>query len=300
MRFLNRRFDSWAGRLSRHRRGPVAGLLLIVLGLLLTGGLYSAFTPASADEAQSDEALVAKGRQLFLVSCAFCHGQNGQGVKVGDGSRQIGPSLVGVGAAAVDFQVGTGRMPMVQPGAQAPRKKPVFSDDEVAALAAYVASLGPGPAIPQEKDYSTSGMSDEELQQAIVRGGQIFLTNCTACHNFEGSGGAMPNGGYAPKIRGVDSKYIYEAMLTGPQNMDNFTNGNLSPEEKRDIIAYLHSLEDNPGYGGFGMGGLGPVSEGMFAWLVGIGSLVGVAVWIAAHTTRSNKTHTIAEGTDAA
>jgi len=200
----------------------------------------------------------------------------------------------------VDFQVGTGRMPMVQPGAQAPRKKPVFTDDEVAALAAYVATLGPGPAIPEEKDYSTSGMSDEELQQAIVRGGQIFLTNCTACHNFEGSGGAMPNGGYAPKIRGVDSKYIYEAMLTGPQNMDNFTNGNLSPDEKRDIIAYLHSLEDNPGYGGFGMGGLGPVSEGMFAWLVGIGSLVGVAIWIAAHTTRSTKTRSIAEGTDAA
>lgn len=295
MRFLNRLLDSLAGRLSRHRRGPMAGLLLIVLALLLTGGLYSAFSPASAGEAQSGDALIARGRQLFLVSCAFCHGQNGQGVQVADGNRQIGPSLIGVGAAAVDFQVGTGRMPLAQPGAQAPRKRKVFSPDETAALAAYVASLGPGPAIPQEKDYSTAGMSDEARQQAIVRGGQIFLTNCTACHNFEGSGGAMPNGGYAPKIRGVPAKYIYEAMLTGPQNMDNFTNGNLSPEEKRDIIAYLRSLEDNPGYGGFGMGGLGPVSEGLFAWLVGIGSLVGVAIWIAAHTARSNKTDIVAD-----
>jgi ubiquinol-cytochrome c reductase cytochrome c subunit len=289
VRFLNRRFDSWAGRLSRHRRGPVAGLLLIVLGLLLTGGLYSAFTPASADEAQSDEALIAKGRQLFLVSCAFCHGQNGQGVKVGDGSRQIGPSLVGVGAAAVDFQVGTGRMPMVQPGAQAPRKKPDFSDDEVAALAAYVASLGPGPAIPTEEDYSLEGLSAQEKQDAIARGGQIFLTNCTACHNFEGSGGAMPRGGYAPKIRGVAPKYIYEAMLTGPQNMPNFTNGNLSPDEKRDVIAYLGSLEEANSYGGFGHGGLRPVSEGLAAWVGGIGILVGFAVWIAAHTTRTKK-----------
>ena len=151
----------------------------------------------------------------------------------------IGPPLVGVGAAAVDFQVGTGRMPMAQPGAQAQRKPPVFTEEEIAALAAYVASLGAGPAIPDESDYSIEGLSDEEREEAIVRGGQIFLTNCTACHNFEGSGGAMPRGGYAPKIRGVDPKYIYEAMLTGPQAMDTFSNGNLSPEEKRDVIAYL-------------------------------------------------------------
>jgi ubiquinol-cytochrome c reductase cytochrome c subunit len=284
VRLLNRS----AGRLSRHRRGPLAGLVVLLLGLLLTGSLYAAFSPASAEETKSDADMAAKGRELFLVGCAFCHGQNGEGVKTQNGN-QIGPSLVGVGAAAVDFQVGTGRMPMAQPGAQAPRKKPVYTEEETAQLAAYVASLGPGPAVPTEDDYSIEGLSDEEREAAIVRGGQIFLTNCTACHNFEGSGGAMPRGGYAPKIRGVEPKYIYEAMLTGPQAMDNFSNGNLSPEEKRDVIAYLGSLEETPGYGGFGLGGLGPVSEGLFAWLVGLGGLVGFAVWIAAHTTRSNK-----------
>src|SRR5690606_15571103 len=118
---------------------------------------------------------------------------------------------------------------------------------------------------------------------------QIFLTNCTACHNFNGQGGAMPEGGYAPSLKGVESKYIFEAMLTGPQSMDVFSNGNLSPEQKRDVIAYLRSIEDQPEYGGFTLGGLGPVSEGLFAWLVGIGGLVGFAVWIAAHTTRSTK-----------
>ena len=56
------------------------------------------------------------------------------------------------------------------------------------------------------------------------------------------------------------------------------------------MIAYLGSLEDMPGYGGFGLGGLGPVSEGLAAWVVGIGLCVGAAIWIAAHTTRSNKT----------
>ncbi|HEY3530322.1 MAG TPA: cytochrome c [Nocardioides sp.] len=276
------------GRLSRHRRGPVAGLLVVLLGLLLTGGLYAAFSPASAQEDNS-AAQIKRGHQLFLVGCSFCHGTNGEGVKTLDGN-QLGPSLVGVGAAAVDFQVGTGRMPATQPGPQIPQKEKVsYTPDEIADLAAYVASLGPGPAIPNPSDYDLSGISDEKRQEMITQGGEIFLTNCTACHNFEGSGGAMPRGGYAPKIRGVEPKYIFEAMLTGPQAMDNFSNGNLSVDEKRDIIAYLQSLEDNPDYGGFGMGGIGPVSEGMFAWIVGIGSLVGVATWIAAHTARSSK-----------
>jgi ubiquinol-cytochrome c reductase cytochrome c subunit len=266
----------------------MAGLLMLLVGLLLTGGLYAAFAPAQAGSAESSAGQASKGRELFLVSCSFCHGQNGQGIKTLDG-KEIGPPLAGVGAAAVDFQVGTGRMPAVQPGPQMPQKKAVFTPEEIADLAAYVATLGPGPAIPNASDYSLDGLTPEEKQQAIVEGGQIFLTNCTACHNFEGAGGAMPRGGYAPKIRGVEPKYIYEAMLTGPQAMDNFSNGNIPPKQKAEIIAYLQSLETAPQYGGFGLGGLGPVSEGLFAWIIGIGMLVGVAVWIAAHTTRSSK-----------
>jgi ubiquinol-cytochrome c reductase cytochrome c subunit len=284
VRFLNRS----AGRISRHRRGPLAGLLVLLLGLMLTGGLYAVFSPAQADTTASNEELVQEGRELFLVNCSFCHGQNGEGVRTIDGN-QLGPSLIGTGAAAVDFQVGTGRMPMAQPGQQAPRKDVVFSDEETAAMAAYVASLGPGPAIPDESDYSIEGLSAEEREEAIVRGGQIFLTNCTACHNFTGSGGAMPRGGYAPRILDVEPRYVYEAMLTGPQSMPNFSNGNLTPDEKRDVIAYLQSLREDPNYGGFGMGGLGPVAEGMYAWILGLGVLVGFAVWIAAHGTRTTK-----------
>lgn len=285
MRLLNRS----AGRLSRHRRGPIAGLVLLLLGLALSGGLYAAFSPSSsADTAQDQAAMAAKGRQLFLVSCAFCHGQNGEGLTSKDG-KIIGPALAGVGAAAVDFQVGTGRMPMVQPGAQVQKKRNVFTQDEINELAAYVASLAPGPAIPTKADYSTDGLSAEEKQEAIVRGGQIFLTNCTACHNFTGEGGAMPRGGFAPKLLDTDPKHIYEAMLTGPQSMDSFSNGNLSPEMKRDVIAYIESMKAQPGYGGFSLGNLGPVSEGLFAWIVGLGGLVGFAVWIAAHTARTNK-----------
>jgi ubiquinol-cytochrome c reductase cytochrome c subunit len=262
---------------------------VLLLGLLISGSLYTALAPAQADSQASETEQVAQGKELFLASCAFCHGKNGEGIPTVRDGYQIGPSLVGVGAAAVDFQVGTGRMPMASPGQQAPRKPVVFSQEEIDALAAYVASLGPGPAVPNESDYSIEGLSETEREEAISRGGQIFLTNCTACHNFNGNGGAMPRGGYAPSLHGVEGKYIFEALLTGPQQMPNFSNGNLSPEEKRDVIAYLDSIQDTPEYAGFSLGGLGPVSEGMFAWVLGIGGLVGAAVWIASHTTRSKK-----------
>jgi len=285
VRLLNRS----AGRISRHRRGPLAGLLVMLFGLLLTGGLYSTLAPATAHETKSQAELVQDGRELFLVGCAFCHGQNGEGVLTADGKQELGPSLVGVGAAAVDFQVGTGRMPAVQPGAQFPPKDPSYSQDEINALAAYVGSLGIGPAIPDEGDYSIEGLSEEEREKAIVQGGQIFLTNCTACHNFAGAGGAMPNGKIAYPLKNTSAKHIFEAMLTGPAEMDKFSNGNLSPEEKRDVIAYIQTLTETPEYGGFGMGGVGPVSEGMFVWLGGIGLLVGFAYWIASHTARTEK-----------
>ena len=294
MRLLNRPL----GRLSRHRRGPVAGLLVVLMGLLLTGGLYAAFSPASAHENDS-AAQIEKGRKLFLVGCSFCHGLNGQGVKTEDGN-QLGPPLAGVGAAAVDFQVGTGRMPAQQPGPQIPQKETSYTQDEIDALAAYVASLAPGPEVPDPAEYSLAGLTEAEREEAVARGGQIFLTNCTACHNFAGKGGAMPRGGYAPNLSNTSARHIYEALLTGPGQMDTFSNGNLSPEEKRDVIAYLYSLREQPQYGGFDLGGMGPVSEGLFAWAVGIGALVGFATWIAAHTARSSKPKKSNTGEEAA
>jgi len=274
------------GRLSRHRRRPLAGLVVLLVGLLLTGGLYAAFSPAQAGETSTDASQIEEGRQLFITGCAFCHGQNGEGVLTQRGN-QYGPALTDVGAASVDFQVGTGRMPLVQPGQQALRKPAIYDDDEIAALAAYVGSLGAGPAIPSEEDIDLPEGADE--QEAITRGGQIFLSNCTACHNFDGAGGAMPRGGFAPTLRGVSGKHIYEALLTGPQAMPSFSNGNLPPDAKRDVIAYLRDTDKTPGYGGFGLGSLGPVSEGLAAWVLGIGGLVAFAIWIAAHTTRSNR-----------
>jgi ubiquinol-cytochrome c reductase cytochrome c subunit len=287
VRLITRKISA---RLSTRRRSRYAAPAVLVAALLASGGLYMTLAPAEATKATDDAATIAKGKALFQVGCASCHGKNAEGILTERG-HNYGPSLIGVGAAAVDFQVGTGRMPMAQPGPQAARKKPVYDAGEIEALGAYIQSLGPGPAVPDKDAYDTSDATNED----VVRGGQFFRTNCTACHNFAGSGGALPGGKHAPDLRGVSAKHIYEALLTGPQQMPVFSDGVLSPQDQKDIIAYLKKNEATPSYGGFTLGSLGPVSEGMFAWLLGIGGLVGVGIWITSSTARV-KRKTTTEG----
>ncbi|MEW2291528.1 c-type cytochrome [Streptomyces sp. NPDC006743] len=266
-------------KLSARRRHPLAAVVVLLLALAATGGLYTAFAPASKakadDSAQS--LTIEEGKKLYQVGCASCHGTGGQGTT-------DGPSLVGVGAAAVDFQVGTGRMPAQQPGAQVPRKKVIYTQPEIDQLAAYIASLGAGPAVPTKNEYSPQGAD-------IAKGGELFRTNCAQCHNITGKGGALTHGKFAPDLAGVDPKHIYEAMQTGPQNMPSFPDTTMSQKNKKDIIAYLNAVNgdqtENPG--GLELGGLGPVSEGLFGWIFGLGALIAVAVWVAARTAKAKK-----------
>ncbi|MFE5796210.1 c-type cytochrome [Streptomyces sp. NPDC056503] len=266
-------------KLSARRRHPLAAVVVLLLALAATGGLYAAFAPAGtakADETAQSLA-IEEGKKLYSVGCASCHGTGGQGTT-------DGPSLVGVGSASVDFQVGTGRMPAQQPGAQVPKKKVIYTQAEIDQLAAYVASLGAGPATPKEGQYSPEGAD-------IAKGGELFRTNCAQCHNFTGEGGALTHGKYAPSLEGVSPKHLYEAMQTGPQNMPSFPDTTMPEKEKKDIIAYVQAVngEQTASPGGLSLGGLGPVSEGLFAWVFGLGALIAVAIWVAAHTAKAKK-----------
>lgn len=261
---------------SPRRRHKAARPLAVAVALLLMGALYAVLSPSqqvAADTGMS--AQVAEGKGLFQVTCSSCHGLNGEGTSQG-------PSLVGVGAASVDFQMSTNRMPMAKPGAQAPRKNVTYSAQEIAAIAAYVQTLGPGPAIPHSSAYDYSNLDDE----AIARGGELFRSNCSACHQAAGSGGALPNGKYAPPLHGVEPLHIYEAMRTGPQQMPVFSAGAIPDEDVASIIGYLKQLEQQPS-AGFSLGGLGPVTEGFFGWVIGIGGLCLIAVWIASRGARA-------------
>ncbi len=241
--------------------------MLALLGIGTTFSVAGAATGAPMTAAERT-ALIEEGKQIFLKGCSSCHGLNAEGAA-------IAPSLIGVGAASVDFQVATGRMPMADMSAQAMRKTPVYDEKEVEALAAYVASLAPGPGIPGDE------LLNYERDGSIAEGGELFRTNCAMCHNFAGQGGALTQGKYAPTVMGVTPRHIYEAMITGPQSMPVFSDKTLTPEEKLSVIKWIKSVEVEPQLGGVALGRVGPVTEGLLVWTLGLGLLIGVAVWLA-------------------
>ncbi len=253
------------------RRHPAALALLLLGALAVIGTVYAFATSSSAARAAgapSSETQVDQGEALYLEGCASCHGLSAEGTSVA-------PSLIGAGAASVHFQVATGRMPLAQPVRQAERKAPSYDEDEIAALAAYIATLGPGPQIPTAEELDTT---DADL----ARGGELFRTNCAQCHNFAGSGAALTRGKQAPSLMDATPQEVYEAMLTGPQNMPVFGDGTLPPEDKRDILAYVEHLQTQTQPGGLSLGSFGPVTEGAFLFTVGVALMAAAAVWIGA------------------
>ena len=258
-------------KLSRYRRHKFAGPALLIAGLSIAGIGFSVAQAATTEIQKvttSDKAsLIAEGKEIFARGCSSCHGLNAEGAGAA-------PSLIGVGAASVDFQVATGRMPMADMSQQAMRKEPVYNEAEVAALAAYVASLAPGPAAVTNEELAWERSGDTAL------GGELFRTNCAMCHNLAGQGGALTQGKYAPTVMGVEPRHIYEAMVTGPQAMPVFANTVLTHDEKLSIIKWIKHAENEPALGGAALGRVGPVTEGLLAWTLGLGLLIGIAVWL--------------------
>lgn len=266
-------FSRRRGAPSRTRRRLGAAVRMLA-ALVLAGGVYTAFTPgAFADDNVQLSAVAREGKALYDTSCISCHGRDGQGVE------NRGPSLIGAGSASVEFQVGTGRMPMARQEAQAEQKPPQFNDAQTEQLGQYIQELGGGPELPD-------GPLVDDLKanpDALARGGELFRVNCTSCHSFTGAGGALSSGKFAPSLHDATAEQIYAAMLTGPQNMPVFGDNQLTPDEKKQIITYISvQLQEDKDPGGlFNLGGYGPSTEGMAIFLVGITLLVFTSLWIA-------------------
>jgi ubiquinol-cytochrome c reductase cytochrome c subunit len=249
--------------ITARRRHPAAGYAIVAFVLVLigvgyavvtSGGAASAASPAAANAAQ-----IAEGHSLFEATCATCHGM------FAEGQAGVAPSLIGVGAAAVDFQVSTGRMPAAELGAEESRKPPKFDTSQTLAIAAYIQSLGGGPPIP-------SAAAVNPAAGTYGLGQQLFVADCAACHNFVGAGGDLTYGKYAPAL--TQSTVFNDLTIT--------------PQEKRDIIAYVTEVRTQPNPGGFSLGRVGPVTEGLVAFLGLLLFLVLAALWI---TAKQGKAH---------
>ncbi|HVX45806.1 MAG TPA: cytochrome c [Mycobacteriales bacterium] len=249
----------WARRIS--------GTCALIAALGIVGIAYSELAPKSeADPAANSSLNVRKGQELFDQTCITCHGANLQGV------NDRGPSLIGVGQASVYFQLKTGRMPLAGQGPQADPKKAKFDDDQIDQIAAFVQANGGGPTLPE----------GNLRHGPIAEGGELFRLNCASCHSLAGAGGALSGGKFAPKLNKATDKEIYAAMLSGPGQMPDFGDKQISPEQKRAIINYLQSLKAEADPGGNGIGRLGPVPEGLVAWVVAIPIMLIFIFWIGA------------------
>jgi ubiquinol-cytochrome c reductase cytochrome c subunit len=252
------------------RRHPAAGYAAVAVGLVAVGVLYSTLAGGGASAAAPAQAStsIAQGKSLFEQSCSSCHGLDAQGTTQA-------PSLIGAGAAAVYFQMSTGRMPAKELGAENERKPTDFTEQQIYAIAAYIASLGGGPPIPSEADVSTVGAN-------TALGEELFSTNCAQCHGFAGAGGALTYGKNAPPLTASTPTQIYTAMLTGPESMPVFGDGTVTPQEKRDIIAFITDTRNEPNPGGLSLARTGTVTEGLLIWIGGLGFLILIAMWLTA------------------
>ena len=246
-----------ARRRSKQRR-RLANVVGLLTALVLTGGLYSVFAPAQAADDTTESAAEAAGRELYERSCITCHGENLEGVP------ERGPSLIGVGEAAVYFQVHTGRMPLVRQEADAQAKPPVFSDEEIDQLMAYVQANGGGPTLP------SGDLRDGDLAE----GGELFRANCAACHSATGAGGALSYGRAAPALDEATPTQLGSAVRVGPGQMPRFGPEALSEEDVDSVAAYVEHLDGADDRGGVALGRLGPIPEGFLVWIAGMGSLL--------------------------
>ena len=251
-------------------------LALAVVSVAVSTAAIAGLAAAGPDQGQvpptsrSADSSTAAGRALYEVSCATCHGPEG-------GGTSNGPTLIGVGAAAADFQLSTGRMPYAGArGAQAQRKPPAFDQEQIDALVAYVASLGSGPPIPQVN--TSDGL--------IPRGQQVFIDNCAPCHGATANGGAVGGGALAPPLDQATPRQIGEALASGPGQMPVF---HLPEQDVNAVASYVQYLQTAPQPGGLSIGGIGPVPEGFVAWVLGLGLLIVVIYLIGREWDRSGE-----------
>ncbi|HZZ97603.1 MAG TPA: c-type cytochrome [Jatrophihabitantaceae bacterium] len=261
-----------AARRPLHRsalRRRLSAVAILAGALASMGGAYAAFASSSGAADSTDTAAsIAHGKQLYEVSCITCHGQNLEGV------QDQGPALVGVGGAAVYFQVSTGRMPATGQSAYIPRKTAKFDEQETEDLAAYVQSIGGGPTIPAGSLKGDSA--------SIAEGGELFRQNCASCHGTTFKGAPLPGGQQAPSLNDSSDKVIFGAMISGPESMPVFSNNELTLSQKKAIIAYIQTIKASNDPGGSGIDRIGPVSEAIVAWVGGVGLLMIVILWIGA------------------
>jgi ubiquinol-cytochrome c reductase cytochrome c subunit len=211
---------------------------------------------------RADPALLARGKALFADACAECHGDDLRG------RSGQGPSLIGAGAGAVDFYVSTGRMPLASPTDEPVRARPAYGRRDIAALVAYVGAFG-ATTLPDANPKDGS----------VASGKESFTEHCAGCHQIMGRGGIV-TGAFVPSLQDASPRQLAEAVRVGPYLMPRFSENEIDQAELDDLAAYVQFSKHPDNRGGWGIGNIGPIPEGLVAWLLAGVVLLGVLRWL--------------------
>lgn len=242
---------------------------VLIIALVLAATAIALMVLARPARGQTTANHQVRGQELFDTGCSSCHGPEGQGVTTPDGQRR-GPSVRQAGEAGAFYELSTGRMPLANSDDRPQRKRAVYNTQDIAALVAYVGSLGNGPRLPE---VDASGAD-------VAHGGELFRANCAPCHSASGAGGALSYGRAAPSLAPAQPDEIAAAARFGPGQMPVFGEDALSNNELDDVVAYVRYLRAPEDPGGLPIGRIGPVPEGFVAWFFGAGALLAIVAWI--------------------
>ncbi|HXW81793.1 MAG TPA: c-type cytochrome [Acidimicrobiales bacterium] len=270
----DRRFISRpTGLIARARRSALTGPAALVGAVMAVFAILFLALPAPAQTkpVSTSPADIAVGETLYDLHCSACHGIGAVGAK--------GPPLLGVGPAAVDFFLSTGRMPLSSPNQEPVPGPPYFNEAQIAQIVAYVNYLDvingtPGPGIP---DVTPPCAVQTSSCPTLSEGNQLFLLNCAQCHATSGAGGMLSHGYVVPSVRSATITEIAEAVRVGPRPMPTFGPGQLTDQQVSAIADYVYNMSHTPNPGGLGIGYFGPVPEGFVAVIFGLGALLLVA-----------------------
>jgi ubiquinol-cytochrome c reductase cytochrome c subunit len=267
-------FYSWLSGLQRNdartrsRRAVLPPLLLVAV-FVVAGQLARGGSEARAQIATPPPTVTTLPRvpDVYRADCAYCHGVTGEGTN-------LGPPLAGVGEASADFMLRTGRMPIDDSEQYPQRGEPAYDEDQIQEMVEYIGALDPGPPIPQV-DLAAGD---------LVEGEQLYIDNCAACHATTGIGGALTDKAVAPSLNASTPVEIAEAVRVGGNgregSMPVFGPATIDQEGLDSIVRYVVYLQHPEDRGGAGLGHLGPIAEGFVAWLIGLGLLILIILWI--------------------
>jgi ubiquinol-cytochrome c reductase cytochrome c subunit len=241
----------WRWMVAEERAARPGATMTTALAVVLVVG--AAGVPAARGAASGD---AARGKTLFVEGCSSCHGLDAHGVS------GLGPSLVGAGAGAARFYLETGRMPLAAPGVPPVRERPRYSPSQIDDLVAYVASLG-GPPDP----HANPTRGD------LALGLRAFTDHCAGCHQVVARGGVVV-GGVAPALTQATPDQIAQAVRVGPYLMPRFSQATIDQHTLDSIARYVDFAKNPDNRGGLGIHNIGPVPEGLVAWVVAIAALL--------------------------